>query len=233
MTIPGIALPGISGGGSPLQTESRVVAFLTSETILQKQSKIDAVPRHAIQGISTTFQFQDGTHIFDAPLAFDGFTYPIIVQGNPGESGAHTNQAVVISSSNSDNDLLFTNCKKITVKNLKHSNSNVTKKDYIKFTDCEKCYADGNYYSGASILNAGVAVGYWASLGTISNNYFNNVAYCIYGTKATRIESDNNITTGASPLWGLVTTRSATIGKVGTQPTSVNGDSGTTGGVIR
>ena len=106
-------------------SDARLIADTTvnlnsSMTATQIQALIDAQPKN-MNGFDLIFQFADGTYTLDATLLFQHFYggQTLRVRGNIGESGLHTNQAVILNTTGT-NVITIKRCiGYVEIKNLK------------------------------------------------------------------------------------------------------------------
>lgn len=237
---PGIALPGVggvSGGGAPYQGQSQTISLLIAESTAQKQAKIDAVARSAAPSVVTTFQFEDGEYTDSTALVFEGFLYPIKVQGNTSEANAevkHTTQEVHLNAAATTSDVLrFENCVSVDVRNLKMSNNSASG------ARCIRCINSNvedrfNYYVGSAISSG---YGSFATDGGTlrsTSNYYTSNRYPIRSDDGSTINSKDNDDTGTLPAYGLMAIGGTLIKFDTNQPSgSVGAEFTNNGGEIR
>jgi hypothetical protein len=212
----GIGSGGDAGGGSSGLTEDTTVTIPAGNTEVEDQALVDAQPKYS-NGFLLTFQLADGSRTYSNPLIVEGFEN-VVVQGNPAESGQHTNQAAVINSSNSEADIIFRGCQNAVVDNIRHNNTNVAEKSFVRFEFCPNFRARGNYHNAAqSIAGSGVYVAYGGS-GDVTDNSFTLCNSGIYANITGVLNSVNNVTVTTAPGFGLVADRGSIVAKTGTQP---------------
>jgi len=219
------------------------VNFTSDMTVAQMVALINAVPKN-LNGYTLTFQFANGTYntsmsSYISILNFYGGG-PIYIKGNAGESGNHTNQAVILDfSASSTNGIYISNC----TGNIEISNIAIKIKDAatricvdlefnLGFAKIYQCYfysaAKTTINNGIYSYRSGVTYSY---LNTFSN--LNKAMRCDYGT----LLSESNYTTGFVPTYGLAVYNGASINKIdATQPagtTAAEVGSGSQGALIR
>jgi len=256
MTVPGIALPGVGGGGGGGGTtdhdlltnrdladqhprgaiESGWLAvnttydLLLTDTTIQKQAKIDAVPRSGFPGVIAIFQFEDGTHAETASLDFRGFAYKTYVQGNDSEDEFvnHTNQAAVLSFAAGG---ILIDSYNTVVRNLKIVFDSASGENGIEqasgsgYMAVNGCFTLGNSTAdGSGIKYAGVGGSSYAL--EVSNSLNGQLA------QETMVLSRNCDDTDTPPVYGLTANQGSKISKMGPQATgsTSNDNEGTTQG---
>lgn len=203
-------------------------------TAAQIQALIDAQPKN-LNGYNISFLFADATYTLTSQLLFNGFKGgTVFIKGNTGESGLHTNQAVVLDGSASSlYPIAIYNCDRVDISNIKV----MIKTDAASWAGII-CYQTRYLYvTGCYILGNGTTYGHGilllGSTASIDTSYFSNTLNGIW-TSTSHVYSNGNDDTGTAPAYGLASTAGSTIGKNGTQPAgSTSNESATTGGVIR
>lgn len=117
---------GVSGQfpSVPVLREDKTVNFDDSMSAADVQALIDEQPKLS-NGATLTYQFADGAYSFDTDVTFGEFDGgKVYVRGNTGESGLHSNQAVVITLTDGAN-LVFNNCQWLWFDNIKIARSGV------------------------------------------------------------------------------------------------------------
>jgi hypothetical protein len=229
---------GIGFEGIYTNTTVNFDASMSADTI---QGLIDAEPKYIASGVVLTFQFADGTYTLSHKILVKGFwgSGTVTVQGNMGESGLHTNQAVILdfdgqSCNGIEIEGIF--CQQISVYNFHIKIATTVDHNSAIYvtTTRSTVLCHYNYYKGNSNTH-GYAVYMLGVLdASMYNNYIDNLYRGIYMSRNVNLFSRDNDDTGTSPQYGLVAFYNATIGKRGTQPAgSVANENTNYGGVIR
>ena len=224
---------GVSGAGGGGLTSNTTVNLLTTDSTAEKQAKIDAVPTSAAAGVVTTFQFADGTHTETDTLNFDGFTYPIVIQGNDSDSAAlSTAQSVHVDGSGHAEDVISVNGSNyVTVSKLKVTVSDTAQKNAL-YLRCNYAIAQYCYLLGSAKTTANYSVQFDGALGYAIATYVSNTDKAIRAVRSF-IQSVGNDDTATAPNYGLSSV-SSTVHKSGTQPSGTTANENTgSGGVIR
>ncbi len=225
-----VANPGLS--------VSKAVSFDPSMTAAEIQALINEQPKHVLRGANLVFQFEDGTYNLDSYIEFCGFHGGgnIFIQGNPAESGAHTNQAVHLDFSQADCHGIFIrgcNANGVMVYNLKVTvDTSISRRRCLYVTSSRALYVRYNYFRGTN-NSKGYGVYTRQADAELMRNYFDNVRHAIC-TFAGCLMSNRNFTTGTSSYYGLYAAGGGVIGKHSTQPTgTVANEITSIGGEIR
>jgi len=219
------------------QSANETVDLLTSDSTADKQSKIDAVPKVCANGSwpTVTFRFADGTHTETDTLYFNGFQYPVIVEGNAGDAQAlSTAQSVFIDiSAQAVSAISITGCVSIQVNKIKTLISDTASIYAIYAIACAQFSASYNYWLGAGKTNSNAGLRVDECSGWASANYGSNTKYVLQAFRCLYMSIGND-DTGTLPDYGLSAAFASAIGKSGTQPTgSVSNETTSAGGVIR
>jgi hypothetical protein len=205
---------------SPVQalTANTTVNLNNAMTASEIQALIDAQPKN-LNGYSLTYQFADGTYTLDSTISINRYYAGVVsLSGNIGESGLHSNQAVILNSSASTIISITNNTATIGVKNIKvdGSGSNSIYGIYLLdnpgAVDC-----NGNWI----VLGTGTSRCFSAArcaAVSIYNNYVTDGDRGIETGTTTQCQSNNNVTLTTNQQYGLLCSASI-IFKIGTQPT--------------
>jgi hypothetical protein len=215
-------------------TENTTVNFTSAMTTAQIQALIDAQPKN-LNGYSLTFQFADGSYTTTAALTFSYFHGGnLFVYGNTGESGLHTNQAVIVNSSASSCNTFYFLANSawvrlFCIKAVAKSSAGYTP---AKFLYCQYSEIEYNYFLGDSTASGyGVLVD--GGCAYVYQNYVSTVQYGIQAL-GSRIFSNENDDTGTPPLYGISSNNAAYLGKYSTQPagSTANENAGSGGSIV-
>lgn len=226
-----------NAGGGGLTTNT-TIDLLVADSTAAKQAKIDAVPKNASGAYTTTFTFADGTHTETGTLTFEGFTYPIVIQGNDSDlAGLNTSQSVTIDASIVDAGAIkITDCSNVSVKFLKIiiPDSASTTSRGVWAVNCSYIDISFNYIAGSGKTNTSRGLNLTGcGSAYMQNNYVDNVNVGIE-SYISMLFSNINDDTSTAPNYGLFASGGGVVGKNGTQPTGTISNEGTsTGGVIR
>jgi len=221
----------MSNLGHLILDTTKVVYFNNSMTVQEIQDSIDAQPK--LLRSSLYFCFNDGTYNLSDILVFEGFSSlsmgaTLFITGNQSESIVpHTNQAVILNFTGGDHWNLYVhsnNCY-VNIRNLKVVWDNTVgyygiQVAFTKFVDVEGCYikATNNSTKGFCIAS---------KLGTdmrAMNNYVEGSYGGLMSEWGSTLHSDNNLSTGSYPAWGLYATYGGLITKdITNQPSGNNG----------
>ena len=179
------------------------------------QDSINAQPKN-LNGYALTFQFADGTYNMGSTslswLGFIGGT--VLIKGNVGESGLHTNQAVIINYNLSSAINCFSFARTFLI-NISNIRINVTTNTYVGSTISvsfpTKTIIQGCYLNRDAMLGEHL---YVSSNVEMQNNYFTNgwSAMTLFGGGIATVANCLSLTT--NPNYGLIS-NSASIYKAG------------------
>ena len=226
-------------GGSSYLVEGQLGSDATiildpSMTRNEIQDSINMIPRN-LGGHSLTFQFSDGTYNLDHTLYFLNFYGgPIYVKGNVGESGLHTNQAVILNFTNVGD---FTGIyvrgitSSIEFSNLRINTPSISRGIQAVESNISVQFC---YFVGQS--GVGSALYFVYSNGRyISQNYINGYQDGMFVSSLSNVYSSTNDDINNTPTrYGLFVRGGSTLGKFSTQPSGATANEFTeAGGEIR
>jgi hypothetical protein len=199
------------------------VNFYNSMTAAQIQALIDAQPKYIEEGTSLTFQFADGTYTLNQNITFQNFHGGgnLFVQGNTGESGLHTNQAVVL-------DFSASSVHGLTLYSIYAANIYVryihakVKTDAAAYVGLELTRVTGGwvtscYFEGTSTTNGrGIEVK-WGFV-NVDTTYFSNTNIGLYLNYPAFVYSNTNDDTGTAPKYGIWAKNGSWCSQFSTQP---------------
>lgn len=222
---------------SAYEATTRTINFDNSMTAADINNIIQAVDHFIPPGQELIFQFADGTYTFGDSLEWNGFYGggELNVFGNTGESGLHTNQAVVLDfdGQQCDGIRFVKNNLKILVDNLRIDVDPSGDHKGIYAESCKYIKPEGCYVN-ASSTSAGDCI--YMHDGTISGVvkcYVSGAESGITSSLGSTIVSNDNDDTGTQPVYGLDAV-GALIYTVNTQPTGSTSNQRTaSGGEIR
>ena len=217
---------------------SMTVNFDNSMTVAIMQALIDSLDKYIDQDVILTFQFADGTYTPITALTFRGFwgSGTLKIRGNTGESGLHTNQAVILDFSATDCDGIKVNScylYDVIIDNIHVKvDTTTTARIGIRIYHIPGFMILGCYTEGTGTVNQGAGIEVSHCIGSIQNHYINNTYYGVVGYNGYALMRDVD-DTGTSPIYGLSAQHSTHFGQQGTQPTGSTADKHTTtGGII-
>ncbi len=217
-----IATSGDDDYGSPVLSGDKTVNFTSGMTAAEMQALIDAEPKNQ-GGYSLYFDFGDGTYstsMTGADLTFSRFgNGKMYIRGNTGESGAHTNQAVVLDFSAGSQGIFISNCAvPVTVSNLAINIADAAT-SCVDVFGCFYTHVIGCYlYGDGKTAGSSSVYGRSGSSIKVEDCYVDNTANGIFVKDNTICLSDTNVYTGTKPTYGLRVQKCGRIGRLSTQP---------------
>jgi len=219
------------------ELRSDMTLTLTSSMSMdQIQAHIDHLPRYL--NANLTIQFSDGTYVPDNGKiwTFGGFcgTGTLTIQGNPSESGLHTNQAVIftLGVNHATVCLNVASCScPVIVKNMRFNRSAATLLYYHSLgavndydVTIHGCCFDSENQSCRGVLTYYSNVRFYNNYGGALQQFFLG-----YACSNNLVWDNDDISAGDRPTYGYLADH-ASIGYYGTTPscvtsvaTSVNG----------
>ena len=188
------------------------------------QDSINAQPKN-LNGYALTFQFADGTYNFDStPLLVSGFVGgTIFFSGNAGESGLHTNQAVIFNYSlTSPINIISTSRSAITIA-MSNIRINVTTNTYtgtnIIVTSGTRMSINGCYFYRDAQLGEHIYVA--GGIATLQNTYTTNGWSSMTALSGGKGIIINSPSTGTNPNYGLISNNSIIFKEGSIMPTCI------------
>ena len=227
----------ITGAGNLIESDesTRTVNFDSGMSTSTIQALIDAEDKHIGNDQTLTFQFADGTYTI-GQLLFDDFfgNGRINIQGNSGESGQHTNQAVIIDQSNHAIKIKGVRVNVCSVKNIRFNiDQSVSGFVGVLAEDCTRVDVIGCYFNGNSIVRGYGIFCNEVRSATTNGCLFTQSIFAIF-YKNTWGGSQSNDDTGTLPAFGLQSEGGTLIKRGGTQISGSSANETTaSGGLIR